>query len=401
MDEQSCSFFDAGFEKKLNNNTRNHNDEEGDYLFGITISSIVCYIVFLVVCVLVGVLARTPALFPLLGVGLVSLFIGIGLSAHASAIFKARPMKAIWAASSKISKNVRTAAQLDPYEYFTGAKEFEGAHAQIKAEIMKINEDDLPLTKDTYSGENSYIGKDVRLDEKTGKTVGWRIFTVKVGHHITENARRQFPTLVNLIDKYKDEIISCAISVLPAQTKIPQHVGYFKGVLRYMLAIEIPQNSDDVYICVNDTKIKWEEGKSIMFDDTYPHKVFNLTDQRRIVLYMDIMRPLSGIWKQLTKYILKQMQDNPLIVNEIKQTEQLVEVETSTKTDESLTKKTEDLEDMDQTPMTEGSLKEYLEAESRRTYQRVASSEKARREWMENDGGFDLVGDLDPTVLDR
>ena len=43
---------------------------------------------------------------------------------------------------------------------------------------------------------------------------------------------------------------------------------------------------------MNGQQAVWEEGKGMMFDDTYPHEVRNDTDGVRVVLFMDILRPL-------------------------------------------------------------------------------------------------------------
>jgi beta-hydroxylase len=36
----------------------------------------------------------------------------------------------------------------------------------------------------------------------------------------------------------------------------------------------------------------WEEGRSVVFDDTYMHEVWNETDEERVVLFVDFTRPL-------------------------------------------------------------------------------------------------------------
>ena len=88
------------------------------------------------------------------------------------------------------------------------------------------------------------------------------------------------------------------------------------------MGIEIPKNKKDVFLCANDKKVLWDNGKSIMFDDCYPHKVFNLSNEKRIVLYIDIIRPLeSDILNKLNEYVIIQMQNHPTVLNEIKKTE--------------------------------------------------------------------------------
>ena len=36
----------------------------------------------------------------------------------------------------------------------------------------------------------------------------------------------------------------------------------------------------------------WREGKSLVFDDTYEHEAWNETDATRVVLFLDVVRPL-------------------------------------------------------------------------------------------------------------
>ena len=82
-----------------------------------------------------------------------------------------------------------------------------------------------------------------------------------------------------------------------------------------------------MYLCANEKKMLWTEGKSVMFDDTFPHKVFNLTDQRRIVLYMDILRPVkSKMLNKLNKFVVKKMKESGITKNEVSKTEYLVNI---------------------------------------------------------------------------
>ncbi len=48
----------------------------------------------------------------------------------------------------------------------------------------------------------------------------------------------------------------------------------------------------------------WEEGKSLFFDDTYPHEAWNETDGIRVVLFMDVIRPLRFPASWLNRTIL-------------------------------------------------------------------------------------------------
>ena len=52
-------------------------------------------------------------------------------------------------------------------------------------------------------------------------------------------------------------------------------------------------------IRVGDEWRHWTEGGSVMLDDTYDHEVFNDTDGQRVVLFLDVVRPLTGIARRL------------------------------------------------------------------------------------------------------
>lgn len=319
-----------GTPKREKGNTYNRNDKEGDEIFNNSIVSIVFLIVFLALIIAFAAIKMSKQdnrlhYYIILSGAIISLIISFSTGIDVYMACKEKPIKILYAVSARITRGIRTPPILDPYKYFRGAREFEANHTAIKAEILKLNEDNIPLTKTTFSGANNYIGKNVRVEN--GKKVGWRIMTVSVGTHIPQTAREVCPTLVRLVEKYKDQVKSCVVSILPPRTKIPQHVGYYKGVLRYMLGVQIPKERKNVYICVNDKKIVWKEGKSVMFDDCFPHKVINSTNERRIVIYIDIIRPLgSHLLNKLNEWIIHKIHDNPIVTDEIKKTEQLVDL---------------------------------------------------------------------------
>lgn len=81
-------------------------------------------------------------------------------------------------------------------------------------------------------------------------------------------------------------------SILAPGKHIPEHYGKHKGIIRYHLALKVPQARENCWIRVADQVRHWEEGKSLIFDDTFPHEVRNDTDEYRVVLFLDIARPL-------------------------------------------------------------------------------------------------------------
>lgn len=81
-------------------------------------------------------------------------------------------------------------------------------------------------------------------------------------------------------------------SILTPGKHIPEHCGKHKGLIRYHLGLIVPEPKTACRIRVGDQVTHWQEGKSLIFDDTFPHEVWNDTDGYRVVLFLDIARPL-------------------------------------------------------------------------------------------------------------
>ncbi|MEM7756610.1 MAG: aspartyl/asparaginyl beta-hydroxylase domain-containing protein [Cyanobacteria bacterium P01_A01_bin.40] len=81
-------------------------------------------------------------------------------------------------------------------------------------------------------------------------------------------------------------------SILLPGKHIPEHRGPYKGVLRCHLALKVPKVKEQCGIRVEREVRHWQEGKAIVFDDSYPHEAWNKTDEVRVVLFLDIVRPM-------------------------------------------------------------------------------------------------------------
>ena len=81
-------------------------------------------------------------------------------------------------------------------------------------------------------------------------------------------------------------------SILSPRKHILDHRGPYKGVLRYHLGLIVPRDAEACRIRVGEDVRHWEEGHSLIFDDTFNHEVWNDTDETRVVLFVDVLRPL-------------------------------------------------------------------------------------------------------------
>lgn len=102
-------------------------------------------------------------------------------------------------------------------------------------------------------------------------------------------------------------------SILAPGKHIPPHFGPYKGVLRYHLGLLVPEPEDHLGITVAGQVAHWSEGKSLVFDDTFEHSVWNDTDGTRVVLFVDVVRELRGPMKAFNRFMIKAIGYSPFI----------------------------------------------------------------------------------------
>ena len=115
-------------------------------------------------------------------------------------------------------------------------------------------------------------------------------FLYAYGRKIRANCRR-CPKTTRLIEAIP-EIKTAFFSILAPRKHLPEHRGPYAGVLRCHLGLIVPREKEACRIRVGSEVAHWEEGRSVVFDDTYPHEVWNDTDEERVVLFVDFARPL-------------------------------------------------------------------------------------------------------------
>lgn len=94
---------------------------------------------------------------------------------------------------------------------------------------------------------------------------------------------------------------------------ISEHRGPYKGVLRCHLGLKVPHAKEECGIRVDHEIRHWEEGKTMVFDDSYPHEAWNKTDEVRVVLFLDVVRPMSFPASLLNHLLINLIRWSPFI----------------------------------------------------------------------------------------
>jgi len=113
-------------------------------------------------------------------------------------------------------------------------------------------------------------------------------------------------------------MMTAMFSILSPGKHIPPHRGRFKGLLRCHLGLKVPEPKENCRLRVGDDIRHWEEGKAILFDDTFNHEVWNDTDGQRVVLFIDVIRPFSQPVAFLNDMILKLVRRSPYVQDALK-----------------------------------------------------------------------------------
>jgi aspartyl/asparaginyl beta-hydroxylase (cupin superfamily) len=119
----------------------------------------------------------------------------------------------------------------------------------------------------------------------------WRVFMLRTPLGIPRKNQSRCPRTTELTGRIPG-VVQAFFSILDPGKSIPAHCGPYLGYLRYHLALRVPQNNPPT-MRVKDTIHCWEEGKSIVFDDSLEHEVYNKSDETRVVLIVDFLRPMN------------------------------------------------------------------------------------------------------------
>ena len=163
----------------------------------------------------------------------------------------------------------------DPTE-FAWARPLEQAFPAIREELLRVLRDDA-------AGFRGY------MSEGNTRVAGWNTFNFFFyGKKFEENCARCPETTRVLESLPRFERDHVMFSALNPHAHIPPHTGPMNGIIRGHLPLLAQPGS---FIRVGDQQRTWEEGKLLVFDDSFEHEVWNHSGHVRIVLFMNFWHP--------------------------------------------------------------------------------------------------------------
>ena len=101
----------------------------------------------------------------------------------------------------------------------------------------------------------------------------------------------RFPTTAAIMEAIPEAVQSGGVvmlSWLHPRSHIVPHCGRTNTKLRVHFALKVPEGAS---MRVGASHVIWQEGKCLVFDDSFEHEVWNEADEPRIVLLFDVIHP--------------------------------------------------------------------------------------------------------------
>ncbi|XP_054972564.2 aspartyl/asparaginyl beta-hydroxylase isoform X7 [Pan paniscus] len=130
-------------------------------------------------------------------------------------------------------------------------------------------------------------------DENLRERGDWSQFTLWQQGRRNENACKGAPKTCTLLEKFP-ETTGCRrgqikYSIMHPGTHVWPHTGPTNCRLRMHLGLVIPKEGCKIR-CANETKT-WEEGKVLIFDDSFEHEVWQDASSFRLIFIVDVWHP--------------------------------------------------------------------------------------------------------------
>ncbi|XP_047012691.1 aspartyl/asparaginyl beta-hydroxylase isoform X14 [Ictalurus punctatus] len=130
-------------------------------------------------------------------------------------------------------------------------------------------------------------------DENLRETGDWSQFTLWQQGRKVGSSCQSVPKTCALLERFK-EATTCKrgqikFSVMHPGTHVWPHTGPTNCRLRMHLGLIIPPRGCRIR-CTNQTR-EWEEGKVLIFDDSFEHEVWQDADSHRLIFIVDVWHP--------------------------------------------------------------------------------------------------------------
>ena len=214
--------------------------------------------------------------------------------------------KLLWSFEETIRKRslVATTPVIDPRE-FNWVWTLERSAPAIRRELDAIlrYRDQLPSIHEISPDQRS-----ITTDDR------WKTyFLYGFGNRSEPNCAR-CPVTASVLSRIPG-LTTAFFSILGPGKHIPRHRGVYKGLVRAHLGLKVPEPRTSCRMEIEGQTLRWREGEVIVFDDTFQHEVWNDSSEDRVVLLLDVLRPLPPALATLNRALLAAVAASPYVTD--------------------------------------------------------------------------------------
>lgn len=122
------------------------------------------------------------------------------------------------------------------------------------------------------------------------KPKSWRVRSLRVWGTEMYDVQKYFPETMKMLNSIPN-VVSMGFNILEPNSKIKPHCGDTNAIYRCHLGLQIPKDYKACAIKVLDEERHWTEGKVIGFEDAFKHEAWNNSQDIRIILLFDVLKP--------------------------------------------------------------------------------------------------------------
>lgn len=164
-------------------------------------------------------------------------------------------------------------------------RDLRATHPAIKAEWDAFVADDgrLPLIEDLFGSSQGNVGS------------WWRLGPLISRRRPLPPLAALFPTTVAALSAVPD-LLSAVWSVFGPGAELPPHAGINAGSLNFLFGVHCPDGTGHE---IQGRSVDLEEGGMVVFDDNLEHAAWNRSEEPRVLIIGDLVRPLPGMTGRL------------------------------------------------------------------------------------------------------
>lgn len=181
---------------------------------------------------------------------------------------------------------------LKPYLFFPGIGATMVFDSRRFTWTSRLEESYDIIRDEALSALGKKVGFQPYRDVESDKLVkDWAMLHFCVGDKLIEENVALCPKTVEIVQSIPGLSPHgfIALSALNPGKIIPPHYGVRNGVIRVHFGV-IGCNQK-CYLRVGNQIVQWEDGKALIFDDSFEHQVCHNGDRTRIVLWFDVQHP--------------------------------------------------------------------------------------------------------------